>query len=151
MSLEHQISSFKKKLLNQSVIIKKIIEPTQDRDINRKQNPVFYSNNQVPLSRQLFEIIECLKLETKPITNNDIIRKRAIDILDNPKLLEVIIANDRIEFNSEDKTFKYKPIHHIKNKTDLLNLLKKNRGVTAMEVKELKNSCPHINDLINVF
>lgn len=148
--MESQLTSFKKKSLNQPVIIKKKIEPTADgKEIQRKQ-PILYTNTSIPVSRQLFEIIDCLKNETEAITNDDIVRKRAINILDTPKLLEAILQNDRIEYNPEKKTFKYKPIFNIRTCHDLLEILKQNRGITGMEVKELKNSYPGVVDLIEV-
>jgi hypothetical protein len=107
MGLDGQKSSFKQRMLNAPVITKKTIIPKQ---------PVLYETTQKSVSRLLFEVISALKDHTTPITNQDIMRKTMIDILNNPELLEAIKLNDRIVFDEFKSTFQYIATFHIRDK-----------------------------------
>ena len=118
---------------NNETIVKQNLQGTAGPNPNIK--PTLYSNQTVPISRLLFEIISLLKSEGKPLSNNEIIRKKAIDVMGTPELLKVVTQNDRIIIVGD--TFEFKPTFKIKTKQDFLKLLKDHRGVMAMEVKEL--------------
>ncbi|KAK5672639.1 transcription factor TFIIE beta subunit, TFIIEB, Tfa2, variant 2 [Batrachochytrium dendrobatidis] len=103
--------------------------------------PVLYSSDGIPVARKLFDIIMLLKAEEKPLTNNDMVRKLAMDIMDDEELFDLVRNNERIFYDGVNGTFEYRPTYKIRSKEDLLELLKKNRDTTGMEVKELKDSC----------
>ena len=135
---------FHSRMRNNETIVKQNLQGTAGPNPNIK--PTLYSNQTVPISRQLFEIISLLKSEGKPLSNNEIIRKKAIDVMGTPELLKVVTQNDRIIIVGD--TFEFKPTFKIKTKQDFLKLLKDHRGVMAMEVKELLNSCNNVLDII---
>ena len=135
---------FHSRMRNNETIVKQNLQNTAGPNPNQKPN--LYSNQTVPISRQLFEIISLLKQEAKPLSNDEIIRKKAIDVMGTPELLKVVTANDRIIILND--TFEFKPTFKIKSKQDFLKLLKDHRGVMAMEVKELQNSCQNVMEII---
>jgi transcription initiation factor TFIIE subunit beta len=138
-------------MLAQPTIKKQTIKVEDDRQLPTKQTqqPLFYQPIEVPVSRKLFEIIDCLKQEPIPITNNDIIRKTTIDIMASPELFEAVKKNDRILYNEQNQTFEFKPTYKIRTREDLLDLLRRNRGVMGMEVKELKQSYTRVTEIID--
>ena len=134
MSLSSLKETFKQRMLAQPTITKQTIKVEDDRELPTK---LLYQPIQVPISRRLFEIIDCLKQEPLPVTNNDIIRKTTIDILGSPELFEAVLKNDRIQYNTEDQTFEFKPNYKIRTRQDLIDLLRRNRGVMGMEVTQM--------------
>jgi transcription initiation factor TFIIE subunit beta len=146
MSLQSLKDSFKKRMLAQPSIVKQTIKVEDERQLPTK---MYYQPIEIPLSRKLFEIIDCLKQEPVPITNNDIIRKTTIDIISSPELFDAVKNNDRILYNPTTETFEYKPNYKIRTKEDLLDLLRRHRGVLGMEVKELKQSYTRVTELID--
>ncbi|KAJ3320097.1 hypothetical protein HDV06_005662 [Boothiomyces sp. JEL0866] len=134
--------------LNQPIIKKQdLSQPNNDYVLPTKQiTPVLYTNQTVPISRQLFEVIQCLKNELHPINNKELIRKTAIDVEGTEELFKKVLENDRIKY--ENGKFEFKPAYNIKTKQDLLALVKKNKNVCAMEVKELQNSYGGVVPLI---
>ena len=133
---------FHSRMRSNETIVKQNLQGTAGPNPNLK----LYSNQTVPISRQLFEIISLLKEAGKPLSNEEIIRKRAIDVMGTPELLKVVSANDRIIIAGN--TLEFKPTFKIKDKQDFLKLLKDHRGVMAMDVKELQNSCHNVLELI---
>jgi transcription initiation factor TFIIE subunit beta len=138
-------ASFKKRMLAQPTIVKQNIQVKDDRQLPTK---MYYQPIEIPLSRKIFEIIDCLKQEPVPISNNDVIRKTTIDIMSSPELFEAVKKNDRILYNEQTQTFEFKPNYKIRTREDLLDLLRRHRGVTGMEVKELKQSYTRVTELI---
>ncbi|KAJ3276910.1 hypothetical protein HDV01_002965, partial [Terramyces sp. JEL0728] len=153
MSFEKQQALFRRQQLNQPVIKKQdLSQPNNDFVLPTKQvTPVLYTNQTIPIGRQLFEVIQCLKNELHPIDNKEIIRKTAIDVEGTEELFKVVLENDRIKY--ANGKFEFKPTFNIKTKHDLLALVKRNKNVCAMEVKELQNSyggvVPLIEELYN--
>ncbi|KAJ3255454.1 hypothetical protein HK103_006271 [Boothiomyces macroporosus] len=146
-------ANFRRQQLNQPIIKKQdLSQPHNDYVLPTKQiTPVLYSNQTVPIGRQLFEVIQCLKNELHPIDNKELIRKTAIDVEGTEELFKKVLENDRIKY--ENGKFEFKPAYNIKTKQDLLALVKKNKNICAMEVKELQNSyggvVPLIEELYN--
>lgn len=112
-SNEHE--RFKRAQLNAPVIKKKII-PTQ---------PILYENNTMSVSKMLFRVISALKDDPKPLTNQDIIRKEMVDILNTPELLEAVKKNERISYNERDGTFQYQATYQIRDKVLLSDNIRK--------------------------
>ncbi|KAI8902097.1 hypothetical protein BC833DRAFT_617066 [Globomyces pollinis-pini] len=149
MSLDKAKAAFQKRMTSQPVIQKKHIKVEDQMELPvAKSAPIFYSNLNISISRQLFEIITLLKDEKGPIDNNEIIRKRAIDILNTPELFEACKTNDRIIYDPINQTFQFEPTYNIRTKEDLLSLLKRNRGISGMEVKDLRESYTGVDALI---
>ncbi|KAH6561234.1 hypothetical protein BASA50_000240 [Batrachochytrium salamandrivorans] len=145
--MESSKADLRRRMLAQPIIKKQTILPTEN-DPNKStiQNkvvkaPMLYSSDGIPVARKLFDIVMLLKAEEQPLTNNDMIRKLAMDVVNDSELFESACNNERIFYDRAKGTFEYKPTYKIRSKEDLLELLKKNRGITGMEVKELKDSC----------
>ena len=134
--LNEQKALLKKRQLAQPVLKKQTI------------TPVFYSTTSKPVNRLLFEIIALLKQQTVPIGNQEIIRKTTIDVLGNQELLHAILQNDRVIYDRQRQTFAYQPTFLIRNEADLLKVLKDNRGVQCLEIKELEESFVDSRQLI---
>ncbi|KAL2912367.1 transcription factor TFIIE beta subunit, TFIIEB, Tfa2 [Polyrhizophydium stewartii] len=108
-----------------------------------------YSSDYKTVSQKLFDLIQLLRAEERPLTNNDIIRKLAMDVSQDEQLLAAIIENQRIHYDPRAGTLEFKPQYRIKCKEDLLALLKASRGISVMEVKELRESCNSLQTYID--
>ncbi|EGF76488.1 hypothetical protein BATDEDRAFT_92664 [Batrachochytrium dendrobatidis JAM81] len=160
--MESSKAELRRRMLAQPIIKKQTITATEvdpnKSNIQTKvvKAPVLYSSDGIPVARKLFDIIMLLKAEEKPLTNNDMVRKLAMDIMDDEELFDLVRNNERIFYDGVNGTFEYRasliefeycvgiwacPTYKIRSKEDLLELLKKNRDTTGMEVKELKDSC----------
>ncbi|KAH6602078.1 hypothetical protein BASA61_001478 [Batrachochytrium salamandrivorans] len=121
----------RRRMLAQPIIKKQTILPTEN-DPNKStiQNkvvkaPMLYSSDGIPVARKLFDIVMLLKAEEQPLTNNDMIRKLAMDVVNDSELFESACNNERIFYDRAKGTFEYKPTYKIRSKEDLLELLKR--------------------------
>ncbi|KAI8915776.1 hypothetical protein EDD86DRAFT_186313 [Gorgonomyces haynaldii] len=152
MSTKEQL---KQRMLAAPVIKKQTLKPIEDRTDKQSsiQQLEMYSNAGKSTNRLLFEIISCLKAQTQPIGYQEIIRLTTIDLENNAELLERVRNNERIIFNPQNETFEYQATYQVRSKQDLLELLRKNQGIQALDVKELKESysgvMQFIEELVN--
>ncbi|GBB92429.1 hypothetical protein RclHR1_02000010 [Rhizophagus clarus] len=91
---------------------------------------------------QLHNVIRFLKEKVDvPQTAEDLKNNKIADINANKELYNHMINNEKILYNSVDRTFQYKPDYAIRSKEDLLNLLKERQekeGVSrGMPYREL--------------
>jgi hypothetical protein len=111
--MEHERERMKQRMLAAPVIRKKIIEKTEE-----KPNIVFHSNSHKPLNRLLFEIIKMLKVtlttltkeQTKPVDQNEIVRRTAIDVDGTEGLKEALLSNARVIYDTQAETYQYQVI-----------------------------------------
>ncbi len=149
-------------MLAQPVIKKKDLssssnkqDPVKEEDTKTSSDskptpqPIFYSNQDVPVSRMLFMVVNALKEENRPLNNQEIINKTLFDVEGIPALLKAVKANERITVHP-DGTYEFKPRYQIRTGEQLLALLKQQRGVSGMDVKELKQSYTGVTNLIDV-
>ncbi|OAJ39210.1 hypothetical protein BDEG_23074 [Batrachochytrium dendrobatidis JEL423] len=142
--MESSKAELRRRMLAQPIIKKQTITATEvdpnKSNIQTKvvKAPVLYSSDGIPVARKLFDIIMLLKAEEKPLTNNDMVRKLAMDIMDDEELFDLV---RQVSLNLDTVLGSGLPTYKIRSKEDLLELLKKNRDTTGMEVKELKDSC----------
>lgn len=71
-----------------------------------------------------------------------------VDITKNAALWEKLIHNDKIEYDSVNNTFAYKPTYQIKSKEDLLSLLIAKRKEGGMDYKDLKDSYSKLSSAV---
>jgi transcription initiation factor TFIIE subunit beta len=82
---------------------------------------------------QLHNVIRFLKDKVDvPQTAEDLKVNKIADINANKELYNHMINNEKIHYNSVDKTFQYKPDYAIRSKDDLLNLLKERQEKTGV-------------------
>ncbi|KAI9311951.1 hypothetical protein BX666DRAFT_879816 [Dichotomocladium elegans] len=97
---------------------------------------------------QLYKVINFLKNCEEPQSVVSIISRTQVDITKNPSLWAKLVDNDKIEYNTVNKTFSYKPAYSIKSKEDLLDLLIKKRDEGGMDYRELKDSYSKLSDAV---
>lgn len=92
------------------------------------------------IGTSVFKIMQALMQEDHALGEDEIMRLTAIYIPSNPELVQQLRRNPRIEYNSDDNTYKYKPIHNIRSKDDIVNLVNTSAGKSGMDVRELQES-----------
>jgi len=114
-----------------------------------KKKPTFdlpvAGTKQRNISQQLYEVIAYLKTVDEPQTADDLKKFAQIDVYSSEDLYRNLTNNNKITFDPEKETFAYKPVYDIKNKDDLLKLVREHK---AMEVKELKDSYSKLTETI---
>ncbi|KAG0222638.1 hypothetical protein BGW42_006414 [Actinomortierella wolfii] len=159
MAQKKEISEFKKRLANQPIIQRAVVQPmaydTTPLYTGSDANP----NNHGPLvissskkrkaedtgtgrhtNSLLFAAIKYLRDAEEPQTAEDIRRKGNVDLEAHPELYQVLKDSPKVDYDMVNHTFQYKPTYNVKSKEDLLALLEKNKNVGGMEYKELKDS-----------
>ncbi|RIA99514.1 hypothetical protein C1645_746995 [Glomus cerebriforme] len=101
---------------------------------------------------QLHNVIRYLKEKVDvPQTAEDLKANKVADIIANKDLYNHMINNEKIQYNSVDRTFQYKPDYAIRTKDDLLNLLKERQdkvGVSrGMPYRELDDCIDLTNSI----
>ncbi|KAI9282192.1 hypothetical protein BY458DRAFT_531171 [Sporodiniella umbellata] len=71
-----------------------------------------------------------------------------VDIGKNPALWEKLVNNEKIEFDSVNNVFSYKPTYQIKSKEDLLTLLVTKKKEGGMDYKDLKDSYSKLSSAV---
>ncbi|KAF9976818.1 hypothetical protein BGZ73_007725 [Actinomortierella ambigua] len=166
MAQKKEISEFKRRMANQPVIQRAVVQPLPAHEMTplytgSDANP----NNHGPLvissskkrkaevysqpkdtgtgrhtNSLLFAAIKYLRDAEEPQTAEDIRRKGNVDLEANPELYQALKDSSKIDYDMVSHTFQYRPTYNIKSKEDLLALLEKNKNVGGMEYKELKDS-----------
>ncbi|KAI8812163.1 hypothetical protein BJ742DRAFT_795060 [Cladochytrium replicatum] len=139
-------NEFKERLRNAPIIKKQKIAPSLSSDTSKNVLPTVLKPN---AGRLIFEIISILKDTGNALTANDL-QNRVAGFGDHPELPQFLQKNPRIEYDPVAKTFRYKPDHAIRNKDDLLKVLKetKDAGEVGMDYKELKDSWSEIGPAV---
>lgn len=164
-SLQQQRAAFKAKLASQPTFKRNIIHQNiqnnntnnvsnklhnkifDARKIQKKQSydlPVA-GTKQKNINQQMYEVITYLKTVDVPQTVEDLKKFAKVDVYSSEDLYKNLTNNEKITFDSENNTFAYKPVYDIKNKEDLLKLVREHK---AMEVKELKDSYLNLMEAI---
>ncbi len=112
-SLDGAKAAFMKRLQSQPIIKKQLITPTVEEEEKpapkpQTATPYFYSAATVSLNRQVFDIITLLREEDRPLDNNEIIRKLAIDVSADPELMQKLKENERITYDEITGCFVFK-------------------------------------------
>ncbi|CAO3704006.1 unnamed protein product [Rhizopus stolonifer] len=89
---------------------------------------------------QLYTVIQFLKDNDHPQFVVSIASRTKVDIAKNPALWEKLVHNEKIEYDSVNNVFSYKPTYQIKSKEDLLTLLVTKKKEGGMDYKDLKDS-----------
>ncbi|KXS18630.1 transcription initiation factor IIE, beta subunit [Gonapodya prolifera JEL478] len=93
-------------------------------------------------SQALLAIIDFLKGKYEPVPYEHIYNNLSIDLdRRDPRLESLITSNNHIIRDEAAKTLSYRYKFNIKNKTDLLNVLRQHPH-EAIDIKELKESYP---------
>ncbi|KAK9723078.1 transcription factor TFIIE beta subunit, TFIIEB, Tfa2, variant 2 [Basidiobolus ranarum] len=88
----------------------------------------------------VYTVINFLKSVEEPQTAEDLKRHVNADLDANPELYRTLTQNNKIDYDSKNHTFSYRPAYNIKTKEDLLALLQEKKDEGGMEVRELKDS-----------
>ena len=64
--------------------------------------------NSAQLTRYVYDVLQVLKKEEKPLDRNEMIRKLAFDVFDNDDLMEILMRNEKIDFDPSNMSFSYK-------------------------------------------
>ncbi|ORX77317.1 transcription initiation factor IIE, beta subunit [Anaeromyces robustus] len=157
-SLQQQLEASKqKRRLASQIVVKRTVTHTNSNnnsnnfnklhnkiaDANRIQKkpnfdslPVAGSKQRI-IGKQLYDIIGFLRSVDEPQTAEDLEKNVKVNIYSSDDLYRSVTNNPKIVYDPDKETFAYKPEYDIKNKDDLLNLVREHR---AMDVKELKDS-----------
>ncbi|KAL1926055.1 hypothetical protein VTP01DRAFT_7148 [Rhizomucor pusillus] len=100
------------------------------------------------LMSQLYTVIQFLKEHDTPQSIISIRSRTGVDIVNNAELWDKLVHNDKIDFDSLNKTFAYKPAYSIKSKEDLLNLLIEKKEEGGMDFNHLKESNAKLGDIV---
>ncbi|KAJ3301924.1 hypothetical protein HDV03_005545 [Kappamyces sp. JEL0829] len=155
MSLEGQKDAMKQRMLAAPIIRKKEFKaqesgPDTKSHIKQKTaTPVLYSQAAAPVAMQLFEVLKVLKECGKPLDNQGIINKAAVDVSASKALQEKLKNNVRVTYDEKKGTYAFKPRYDVRTKEGLLKLLKSMQGTGGMELKELKDSYSGAEQLVN--
>ncbi|PVZ98130.1 hypothetical protein BB558_005270 [Smittium angustum] len=110
------------------------------------------SNASAPPSRHslsiIYSIINHLRQYERPQTIEEIFKLTRINVSD-PEVFGLLCSNEKIIYNKENQTFEYKPVYDLKNKDDLLNLLKQRVNIGGLLIKDLKDSHIDLNKAVN--
>jgi transcription initiation factor TFIIE subunit beta len=157
-SLEQQRKAFKARLIKQPIIKRNIVhrnEPSNAHSVtnfeNKLHNKIFearrmqkkqsyelpVAGSKLSISQQMYNVINYLKEHEGPHTAEDLKEFAKVDIYSSEDLLNNLTHNDKITYDPENNTFTYKPLYDIKNKEDLLKLVREHK---AMEVRGLNDS-----------
>lgn len=165
MSNQKTIADFKKRLKDQVIIPRAVVQPlaAQEERIytgsnanpnnnglqvlhtSKKRKTEVYSQPQDTgagkhINSLLLGAINYLKTVDEPQTVEDLKRKGNVDLEAKPELFDLLKSNEKVSYDTISETFVYKPTYHIKNKEDLLAMLEKRKNEGGMEYKELKDS-----------
>ncbi|KAG0758486.1 hypothetical protein G6F57_004478 [Rhizopus arrhizus] len=97
---------------------------------------------------QLYTVIQFLKDSNHPQSVVSIASRTKVDISKNPALWEKLVNNEKIEYDSVNNMFSYKPTYQIKSKEDLLSLLISKRKEGGMDYKDLKDSYSKLSSAV---
>ncbi|KAI8926909.1 hypothetical protein BC831DRAFT_454302 [Entophlyctis helioformis] len=112
-----------------------------------KDMPVYLSDGSF-VSRRLYDVIELLKEEDRPLSRNDLVRKVFVEAKLCDEFISRVRYNERIKYDEATEMFTYNPEHKVGSKEALLELLKELRGKAVMTVKELLESNANVVTLI---
>ncbi|GAB5591270.1 hypothetical protein Unana1_06170 [Umbelopsis nana] len=88
----------------------------------------------------LYTVVNFLKNCDDPQSVVSIQSRTNVDIRANAELWEKLTTNEKIDYDSVNGTFSYKPTFQIRSKVDLLELLQEKRSQGGMDYKDLKDS-----------
>ncbi|ORX50886.1 hypothetical protein DM01DRAFT_1091401 [Hesseltinella vesiculosa] len=97
---------------------------------------------------KLYTVIQFLKDADGPQSVISIVSRTKVDIRNNKLLWDKLASNDKIDFDPVSETFSYKPTYQIKDKEDLLKLVKSMQSLGGMDYKDLKESYVKISDAV---
>lgn len=154
-SLDAQARAWRVRLGAQKTVVKIKMEKTADLE----------SVAERPLGRLVFDIVSYLKTLSAPVSAQNILENTSVDVMASTPLLEALRSNPRIEcvfrkdkdpksfgLNESPKEsyfFAYRATHDIGTAEKLLALLHANAGVTAIEVRELRESNEQVMLLVD--
>ncbi|KAF9584727.1 hypothetical protein BGW38_005395 [Lunasporangiospora selenospora] len=171
MSLKNAASEFKKRLADQPIIRRAVVTPAKDEsrfftgsDANpnnnglhvfssskKKKSEVYSQPKDTGVGRHtnslLFNAINYLKSVDEPQTIEDL-KRHGVDLDAAPELHQLLRENAKVNYDSINSTFVYKPTYQIRSKEDLLLMLEKRRNEGGMDYKELKDSYSKLSQAV---
>ncbi|KAI9139297.1 hypothetical protein BKA69DRAFT_1086345 [Paraphysoderma sedebokerense] len=89
--------------------------------------------------------------QTATFTASEIQEETKIDVTSSSILFQEITKNERIQYDEGKSTFQYKPPYQITSPESLLSVIrtKHETETSALEVKDLRESCPSIEPFLN--
>jgi len=161
------IAAFKNTIATQEVIPKPRISPNNNNNTSLGSKSTLSTNKRKPKKSgfsqpvdtgpaehtlsQFHRVLCFLKEKMDEPQTLEEINANKFKIRPNDELYNIMISSEKIEFDSANRTFKYKPDHSIRSKEDLLNLLKERNDKSTvprgMQYKEL-NDCIDLSNAI---
>ncbi|KAF3433631.1 hypothetical protein FNV43_RR24734 [Rhamnella rubrinervis] len=107
-------------------------------DVARFQR--IYSVRKSPVGAQIKHVIDLLLEKRQALTAEQINKACYVDVNANKAVFDSLRNNLKVNYNG--KRFSYKSKHDLKNKSELLNLIRK--FPDGIDVIDLKDACPNV-------
>lgn len=146
-NLQKQQEEFKKVMLRQQAIVRPSPSPQEAPIIAPSPVPSSASSGR-HINSVIHAIITLLKSTNgMPVTLQRIQTVTGFDLAAEPTLLDRLLRNEHIVFEEHQRTLAMRQSLPIKNKEELLQLLKSQRNGTPLEINELKETTPLLEDM----
>ncbi|KAJ1656268.1 transcription factor TFIIE beta subunit, TFIIEB, Tfa2 [Dispira simplex] len=100
-----------------------------------------------PTGTMVYDVISHLKSASTPQTAQEIEQALGIEITSNEELHRCLVENGKVIYDSEAKTFAYKPAYDIRSADDLLELLQSRANQTGTDLRDLRDSYINVRDV----